>query len=136
MPTVEKIKPAHTDDRGDIIDVVDGEEFVHAGICTFAAEGVERGAHYHKESDQINYILSGKVRYLSKDLSVDGSEVVEVVLEAGDKVESKPLEWHCMIALEPAKLLFFTRKAREEGGYEADVYRVPRADIEKQGKVE
>tara|TARA_Y100000310_G_C20681197_1_gene816063 strand:+ start:940 stop:1350 length:411 start_codon:yes stop_codon:yes gene_type:complete len=136
MPNVEKIKPAHTDDRGDIIDVVDGESFVHAGICTFEKEGVERAAHYHKETDQINYILSGKIRYLTKDLSKDGTKVNEVILEEGDKVECDPFEWHCMIALEKSKLLFFTRKSRHGKGYEEDVFRVPRDQIEKQGKVE
>ena len=124
------IKPAFEDHRGKIIDIVDGMEFVHAGICTYTP-GAIRGNHYHKQTEQLNYVLKGKIRHLSKDLSKKGSKVKEVILEAGDMINNPPYEWHHDEALEESELLFFTKKMRGEGGYEEDVFRVSREDIDK-----
>ena len=125
-----KIKPAHEDERGKIIDVVDGIDFVHAGIVTYK-KGAIRGNHYHKQTEQLNYILKGKIRHLSKDLSKKGSKVKEVIMVEGDRINNPPLEWHHDEALEESEMLFFTKKTRQEGGYEDDVFRVPREKIEE-----
>lgn len=126
---VTKILPAYEDDRGKIIDIVDGEEFVHAGIVTFKP-GAIRGNHYHKKTEQVNYILKGKVRYLSKDLSKKGSKVKELTLVQGDMTVNPPLEWHAQEAIEESEMLFFTKKMRGGGEYEDDVFRVPKEIIE------
>ena len=126
---VIKIKPVHEDERGKIIDIVDGEEFVHAGIVTFKP-GAIRGNHYHKQTEQINYILKGKLKCLSKDLSKKGSKVKEVILVEGDLTTNPKFEWHSQEGIEDSEMLFFTKKNRGEGGFEDDVFRVPRNEID------
>lgn len=125
---VIKIKPVHEDERGKIIDIVDGVEFVHAGIVTFKP-GAIRGNHYHKQTEQINYILKGKIKYFSKDLSKKDSKVKEAILVQGDMIVSPPFEWHSQEAIEESEMLFFTKKIRGEGGFEEDVFRVSRDEI-------
>ncbi len=127
MDKVKKIKPVNVDDRGKIIDVVDGD-FVHAGIVTFTP-GAVRANHYHKKTEQINYVLKGKIKYRSKDL-VKGGDVEEVILEEGDMITSRVLEWHSLEGLEDSIVLFFTKKSREGEGYEEDVFRIPENKIE------
>jgi dTDP-4-dehydrorhamnose 3,5-epimerase-like enzyme len=124
MPEIKKILPAHEDQRGKIIDVVDGQEFVHSGICTFKP-GVIRGNHYHKQTEQLNYLLKGKIKYSSKDLTQENAVVKEVIIVEGDMIESKPFEWHSLEAMEDSTLIFSTKKARLKGGYESDVFRIP-----------
>ena len=127
---VVKIKPAHEDGRGKIIDIVDGIDFVHAGIVTYK-KGAIRGNHYHKQTEQLNYVLKGRIKHLSKDLSKKGSEVKEVIMVEGDMVNNPPLEWHHDEGLdEDNELLFFTKKSRQDGGYEDDVFRIPREEID------
>lgn len=127
---VIRIKPAYVDERGEIIDIVDGIEFIHAGIVTFKP-GAIRGNHYHKQTEQLNYILKGKIRYLSRDLTKKGSKIKESIMERGDMIKDPPYGWHSQEALEESEMLFFTKKTRKEGGYENDVFRIPREDIEK-----
>ena len=125
---VTKINPAYEDERGKIIDIIDGDEFVHAGIVTFKP-GAIRGNHYHKQTEQVNYILKGKIRYVSKDLSKKGSKIVENILGQGDMITDPPLQWHSQEAIEESEMLFFTKTPRKEGGFEDDVFRVSREEI-------
>ena len=83
------------------------------------------------QTEQLNYILKGKIRHLSKDLSKKGSKIKEVVMVEGDMINNPPLEWHHDEALEESEMLFFTKKMRQEGGYENDVFRVPREEIDR-----
>ena len=124
-----KIKPTYEDKRGKIIDIIDGEEFVHAGIVTFHP-GAIRGNHYHKQTEQVNYILKGRIKYLFKDLSKRDCKIEEVIMEKGDMIIDPPFGWHSQEALEESEMLFFTRKTRQKGGYEEDVFRVPRDEID------
>jgi len=126
---VTKITPAYEDETKKILDIVDGPEFRHVGMV-ISKKGAIGGFHYHKQTEQLNYILKGKLKYITKDLSKKGSKVKEVILEKGDMINDPPLEWHASEALEDTELLFFTKKARKEGGYEADVFRIPREEIE------
>jgi len=135
MKKYKNIKPVHIDDRGKIIDILDDEIFSHAGICTFN-KGAIRANHYHKKTVQLNYILSGRILYRSKNLTKDNSPLEELTLKKGDMIESGILEWHSMEALDDSVLLFFTRKNREDGGYESDTFRISIKEIENYNKLE
>ena len=135
MKKYKNIKPVHIDDRGKIIDILDDEIFSHAGICTFN-KGAIRANHYHKKTVQLNYILSGRILYRSKNLTKDNSPLEELILKEGDMIESGILEWHSMEALDDSVLLFFTRKNREDGGYESDTFRISIKEIENYNKLE
>ena len=128
--SVIKIKPVHEDERGKIIDIIDDGDFVHAGIVTFK-KGAVRGNHYHKQTEQVNYILKGKIRYLSKDLTKKGSKIVENIMVPGDMIIDPPFQWHEQEAIEDSEMLFFTKKSRKKGGFEQDVFRIPKEEILK-----
>jgi len=115
-----KIEPAHSDDRGDIVDVLYKEPTDHVGIVTFTVDAV-RGNHFHKETTQTNYMISGKVEYHS--MFVSGGFHQTCVMEAGDMTVSKPNEIHAFKALEPAVMLVMSRGPRGGKDYESDTYR-------------
>jgi len=55
------IKPVHTDDRGDIYDILEGADVDHIGMVTFSKKGIVRGNHYHLKSVQYSYVLEGRL---------------------------------------------------------------------------
>ena len=74
------LKPAFSDNRGDITDIIDHTEIEAVTIITFNP-GVVRGNHYHKETVQWNYLISGKVLYRSKSYN---GKTTSTILNPGD----------------------------------------------------
>ena len=122
IPTMNVTKPqaSFSDDRGDIIDLLEGEDINAVTLVTFRA-GAVRGNHYHRETTQWNYVLSGRISLSSM---LPPGERREVVLEPGDLVTIAPNERHAFVALEPASMAVFTRGPRGGKEYETDTYRV------------
>ena len=117
---VMKKKSVFSDDRGDIVDILEKEVTEHATLIT-SVKGAVRGNHYHKETFQFIYVLRGRINVLTKELE---SEVVSVIIEAGDLAEHPPMEVHTMIALEDSEFMVFTRGPRGGMDYESDTYRL------------
>lgn len=117
---IDTLQPAFSDDRGDITDLVYKEEF-DAVTLIKSKKGAIRGNHYHKETTQYSYILSGKIRAYSQkpDMKVESA-----VLEAGDMMLSRPFERHALHAIEDSVILIITKGPRNGTDYEADTYRV------------
>jgi uncharacterized RmlC-like cupin family protein len=117
---VRHLAPAFQDQRGQITDIIQHTPFDSVSIITCVC-GADRGNHYHKESIQYTYVLSGRIR--ARTQSPDGP--VEVAdLAAGDLLESPPFVRHALLALEDAILLIITRGPRGGKGYEDDTFRV------------
>ena len=117
---VIKIKPAHEDERGKIIDVLlDGESVRHTGIIVSKA-GVRRGNHYHEISTEYIYMLRGKLRWISKDVKQEDSPVEEVVLEEGDLLINPPYMAHALVMLEDTEILEMSTSPRIGGKYEKE----------------
>ncbi|MBT3981969.1 MAG: cupin domain-containing protein [Bacteriovoracaceae bacterium] len=112
--------PAHTDDRGVITDLLENKNINAVTVISFETDAV-RANHYHKETTQWNYIISGKVKHVAKML--DG-EPVEIVMEKGDFVETVPNEYHAFKALEKSEMIVFTQGPRGGKEYESDTYRL------------
>ena len=112
--------PAHTDDRGVITDLLENKNINAVTVISFETDAV-RANHYHKETTQWNYIISGKVKHVAKML--DG-EPVEIVMEKGDFVETVPNEYHAVKALEKSEMIVFTKGPRGGKEYESDTYRL------------
>lgn len=91
-------------------------------MITFT-EGAIRANHYHKESDQYDYILSGKVELATKSAN-DPDAIIETnILEAGDLAYIPKGIIHAYKALEPSSMIDVTTTSRENTGYEDDTIR-------------
>ncbi len=118
--TIKIVNPAFTDDRGTITDVLD-ESVSHVGLITFT-KGAVRAKHYHKQSTQYDYIVSGKIRLVV--CKPDGSEREDHILETGMATEVPPGIVHMYIAEEESSMIDITTLSRNDNGYEEDTVRV------------
>ena len=115
-----KIKPAFSDRRGHIFDIVE-EPLSHVGLITFK-KGAVRGNHYHKKSVQYTYILKGKIKFVTSD--VKGGHKKVLILAEGMFSRIPPNMVHAYKALTPATMLDMSTLSRGIKGYEGDTVRV------------
>jgi quercetin dioxygenase-like cupin family protein len=120
--TVKKIKPVHTDERGSISDILNAK-INHIGIIT-TEKGAIRANHYHKNSIQYCYVLSGKFEVLvaKPDKKAD---VERIVLGPGELIKISPGIIHRFRAIEKSDIIEITSESREGARYEDDVIRIP-----------
>jgi quercetin dioxygenase-like cupin family protein len=114
-------KCAFKDDRGEITDILVKEPVEYVTMIS-SKKGAVRGHHYHKETVQFNYLLSGKMQLLTQN---PGEKVRSAILEPGSVSVSPANERHALIALEDSVLMVFTRGPRGGGDYENDTFRLP-----------
>jgi quercetin dioxygenase-like cupin family protein len=117
---VEKIKPSFRDERGEIIDILKQSIVEYATLIT-SKKGAVRANHYHKETFQYVYLLSGRMRVVAQ---MPGERASEVMLETGDLIVNVPLERHAFEALEDSTMLVLTRGPRGGDDYEKDTFRL------------
>jgi dTDP-4-dehydrorhamnose 3,5-epimerase-like enzyme len=115
------LKPSFQDNRGQITDIIQHTPFDSVTVIT-CVKGAIRGNHFHKESIQYSYVLSGRIRALTQP--PDGT-VETADLLANDLLESPPFERHALQALEDSVLIIITRGPRGGKAYEDDTFRVP-----------
>ena len=118
---IRSMKPVFSDERGQITDIIQHIPFDSVTIIT-CVSGAVRANHYHKESIQYSYVLSGRMLALAQ---LPDGPVEKTELAAGDMLESPPFERHALHALEDSVLLIITRGPRGGKDYEADTFRVP-----------
>ena len=112
-------KPAFTDARGAITDILDGVPLNAVTIIT-NKKGAVRANHYHKKTIQYTYVLSGRVKYVSKGKSGRKS----ATLRPGDLAVSPPGEAHATLALTDASFLALAHGLRHGRDYEQDTFRL------------
>jgi len=117
---VKKIAPAFEDARGAITDILQHTTVDSVTIIT-CNKGAIRANHYHKESIQYSYVLSGKM--LAYTQMTDGP-LESQILVVGDMLESPVFERHALHAVEDSVLLIITRGPRGGKNYEDDTFRV------------
>lgn len=108
------------DERGKIIDLVENEEINAVTIITFK-QGSIRGNHYHKQTIQWNYIISGKIKLVTQNPS---EGIFDTILEIGECAVTYPNERHALLALEDSELLVLTKGPRGGKEYESDTFRL------------
>jgi quercetin dioxygenase-like cupin family protein len=113
-------KCTHSDDRGEITDILTKEKIEYVTLIT-SAKGTNRGNHYHKKTVQMVYILKGRMKLLTQ---MPVEPVLATILEKGDLAVTEPLERHAMIALEDSEFMVFTRGLRGGEDYEKDTFRL------------
>lgn len=116
-----KITPAFTDDRGTIADIFYSEEINHVGVIVSKA-GAIRGNHFHKQTTQHTYLVSGSMSYYWEKAD---EEAGRVHMYPGDLVTSRSGEVHAMHFLEDSTIMVFSQGLRGGKDYEADTFRVP-----------
>ncbi len=114
-------KIAFEDERGQIIDIIEGEPVEHATIIT-CKKGALRGNHYHKKTIQYAYIVSGSMKILTQ---IPGKSIVTHTVVRGDLMINPPLERHAWIVLEDTLVFVLTKGPRGGKDYESDTYRLP-----------
>lgn len=115
--TVKKIEPVYKDERGIITDLLN-ENVHHVGLIT-SVKGCVRGNHYHKQSIQYTYVLSGKfeVALANKD---NMEKVEKIILHIGEMIIIQPGIIHTFKALEDSTMIDIISLSRGEDGYEKD----------------
>jgi dTDP-4-dehydrorhamnose 3,5-epimerase-like enzyme len=117
---VTKLPIAFKDQRGEIIDVLQKEPIEYATIIHSRKHAV-RANHYHKETWQWLYVLSGKLRAVSQ---MPDQQATEAILVANDLILSVPHERHAFEVLEDTTFLVLTRGPRGGEDYEKDTFRL------------
>lgn len=114
------VKVAFNDDRGEIIDLLENEVINATTIITFT-NGAVRANHYHKETYQWNYVISGRIKLVTQ---FPGEDAVVTVMEKGDLVVTVPNERHALLGMEESELLVLTKGPRGGSEYESDTFRL------------
>ncbi len=110
------------DARGSIRDILDGVA-LDAITLIISKKGVVRGNHSHKKTTQYLYVLSGRVRYLSRKGT---GKVRSAILGPGDLAMSPPGEAHAIVSLRASTFLAISHGPRHGRNYEADTFRLVR----------
>lgn len=103
-----------SDERGVIQDLL--MEQVDAVTRIFTIAGAVRGNHYHRETVQWTYVLTGRL------LVASGED--RATLAPGDLAVDLPGVPHAWKALEDTDVLVFTRGPRSGTDYERDTFRL------------
>lgn len=119
---IEKLRPAFSDERGTITDILSGE-MRNIGIIT-QKKGAVRGNHYHKAQAQYTYILKGKIEMTTKDLREPDSALQKAIIGEGDMITHPAMVAHAYKALEDSVFLAITTKRRDKGGYDDDTFKI------------
>jgi quercetin dioxygenase-like cupin family protein len=119
MDKIELV-PAFSDSRGTITDILENENINAITRITFR-KGAVRANHYHKQTTQWNYLISGRVTLVSQ---IEGQPMVQTILEPGDLAVTEPNVRHALVGIEDAELLVFTRGPRGGKEYESDTFRL------------
>ena len=108
------------DNRGIIKDILFREP-VDAITLIQSKKGVVRGNHYHKDTTQWVYVLSGQLQSLTQK---ENEPVVEQIVDSGDLTVAEPMEKHTLVAVEDTEFFVFTKGPRGGDSYEDDTYRL------------
>lgn len=111
-----------------ILDILTGECIDSVTYISFKKDAV-RANHFHKDTTQWNYVLSGKLKYCNqildkKNLGAKGTNITEEILNPGDLCVSNPWEAHAFQGIEDSELLVLTRGPRSGMNYENDTFRL------------
>lgn len=118
---VTRISPVHVDARGTISDIVN-VSLRHVGLIT-TEKGAVRGNHYHLQSCQYSYILSGVFEATTAPLD-QPARITRHILKAGDLIFIPPRHLHRFVAVETAVMVDMISESRAAENYENDVVRV------------
>jgi quercetin dioxygenase-like cupin family protein len=115
-----ELKPAFTDARGAIIDLISDDTIDAVTLITFTP-GAVRANHYHERTVQWNYVMSGEILLATQ---MPGGERVERLLRKGEFAVTREHERHALKAVTNAEVLILTKGPRAGSQYENDTFRL------------
>ncbi len=110
----------HKDKRGVIIDLLEKKK-INAITYITQKKGMVRGNHFHKKTIQWNYLISGKVKLVTKKKN---KKIKTIVLSKGDLAVTSLNEFHAIKAVKYSEYLVFTQGPRGGKEYENDTFRL------------
>ena len=126
MSEIIKLDIAYEDDRGIILDIFESEPKEHGALITFN-KGARRANHYHKESTQYLFLITGNLIMRSGKVDDNGNfseKISEDIIRPHMLVTHRPYEAHAFEATENSTILAFACGLRGGKNYEKDVYRI------------
>lgn len=114
------VSVAHSDERGEISDLLENEIVNSITLITFI-KGAVRGNHYHNETTQWNYVMKGKIKLVTQ---IPGEPIVETIMLPGELTVTKPNDRHALYAMEASEVMIFTKGPRGGKEYESDTFRL------------
>lgn len=114
-----KIDDIFVNDKGRIINIL--FEPVQSVAIIESKAGSIRSNHYHKSDAHWLYVVSGSMKYYERDL--DGSNRVEVVVNAGEMIFSDAMKVHKTEFPVDTVLISMAKKIRDHEHHEEDVVR-------------
>lgn len=116
-------KPVNFEDsRGTITDIFVNQPKEHCTII-FTKKGGVRGNHYHKQSRQHDFVVSGSMEVYGKRMDGAG-DIVKNVIKTNDLIVWEPNEAHEFVALEDTIFITFVDGVRGGDDYEKDTFRL------------
>ena len=115
-----KLEKAHEDSRGYIKDLISNDEINAVTFITFT-KGAIRANHYHKNTIQWNFVLSGEILLVTQ---FPEGKINEKILKQGDFVLTQKNERHALKGLTNAEILILTKGPRSGTQYEVDTFRL------------
>lgn len=117
----EKKKVNFEDARGRIMDIFENAPKEHCVILTTKKGGV-RGNHYHNNSLQYDFIISGKMKIFGQKV---GSKKIETKIVGADSwLEWDKNEAHEFVAIEDTTFITFVNGPRGGEKFETDTIRL------------
>ncbi len=114
------LKPAHTDERGKITDLISDDAVNAVTLITFT-KGAVRANHYHEHTVQWNYVISGEILLATQ---MPGMQRAERVLKQGEFAVTREGERHALKGLVDSEVLILTKGPRAGTEYENDTFRL------------
>ena len=115
-----ELKPAFTDERGSITDLISDDEVNAVTLITFA-KGAVRANHYHEYTVQWNYVIRGEIMLVTQ---FPGEAKQERLLKPGEFAVTRENERHALKGLTEAEVLILTKGPRAGSQYENDTFRL------------
>ncbi len=118
---IEKREIDFEDDRGTIMDIFVKDAYEHC-VLIHSTKGAIRGNHFHRESLQSDFILTGRMQVYR--MAADGSLIETFEVGEGSVIYWEKSEAHEFVALEDCTFLSFVKGPRGGEDYEEDTYRL------------
>lgn len=118
---IEHKKINFQDSRGSITDIFVNEPKQHCTIIVTYKGGI-RGNHYHKQSRQHDFIISGKMEVFGQPIGE--TKIERTIVGPRDFLTWDPSVAHEFIALEDSVMITFVDGVRGGHDYEKDTYRL------------
>lgn len=118
-----------TDKRGQIYDIITGEDTFDSVSMIRSNAGAIRGNHYHKDTHQYLHMIKGRLKYYyiptSSEIPDKFKTTKTITLTEDDIVYTEPNEIHAMEILEDDTVfMVYTKGPRSGANYESDTFRV------------